>query len=163
MSTIRLIGELVPIARIDKIVCESPSSLTVKSTDCNSNSLCVTSPFTRIASGIITGLAGFPEDRRVLVSPPDCAKAVLLPTTIAERNTAKMPATCLCVWTRFIATPINLEQLSRIIQAYGLERLPVPTRNAGFRSHVFVKQSHLSARGIMETTLQHRLAGEPKA
>src|SRR6185369_16189759 len=86
-------------------------------------SLWATCPFTRIVSGIITGLAGLPEDLSVFVSPADCAEALLLPTMISERNAAKMPATGLCVRTSLISAPINLGQLTRIIQASLRERL----------------------------------------
>src|SRR6185312_10167691 len=61
INTSRLMGEFVPIALIERIVCGCPSSLTVKSTGRNSDSGCTRS-LTRIVTGIVTGRAVIADD-----------------------------------------------------------------------------------------------------
>src|SRR6266550_2961558 len=100
ISTSRFIGEFVPIALIERIVCGSPSSLIVKSTGRNSDSG-GTRPLTRIVTGIVTGRADMAGE------PVDWARVLLL--VASGRTTEKIvaiPATIILpFFTRFIESP----------------------------------------------------------
>src|SRR5882762_530605 len=100
INTSKLIGELLPIALIERIVCGSPSSPIVKSTGRNSDSG-GTRPLTRIVTGIVTGRADTPVD------PVDWAK---VPLTAAngrtiEKVVAIQALVILPFFTRFIGSP----------------------------------------------------------